>query len=175
MFRALLNGFRNFADFRGRTARAEFWNFVVATHLVIMLLMLPAFVDFMKFWHFMLEDVRFLDVLAGVLVGDVGAEALEPIATELVTEYYSEGLPMLTVVGAVLSCVVALLVLVPTISMTMRRLRDAGQSPWWVLPPVLSMLPLPFVVSVAQMLSLVTLVFCCFSSRTELPEVPEGK
>lgn len=178
MFSALADGFRHYADFRGRTARAGFWNFVVATHLLVLLCLLPAIVEFMKFYDFMLHDTRFLDVLIPMLsdLTVLDTAALENVALELGGEYMAGGAEqfMLPLVGMVMGSVVALVVLVPTIAITVRRLRDAGQNPWWVLPPLVSFLPLPFVGSLATMLSLVTLVLCCMPTREQLPAVPGG-
>lgn len=176
MFRSLAEGFRHYVDFRGRTARAGFWNFVVATHLLVLLCMLPAIVEFMKFYDFMLHDTRFLDELIPMVSGQSvpDTEVLLEVARELGEEYVAGGAEQFkfALVGVVLGSVVALVVLLPTLAITVRRLRDAGQSPLWVLPPVVSFLPLPVVGSLAAVLSLVTLVLCCMPTRELLPAVP---
>ncbi len=178
MFRALIDGFRHYADFRGCTARAGFWNFVVATHLLVLLCLMPAIVEFMKFYDFMLHDTRFLDVFIPMVTDPAMLDeaAIEAVVGELFDEYMAGGLEqfVLPLVGLVLGGAVAMVVLLPTISITVRRLRDAGRSPLWVLPPVMSFLPLPFVGSVAVVLSLVTLVLCCMPTCEQLPAVPAG-
>ncbi len=173
MLKALSDGFRHYADFRGRTTRALFWNFIVATHLLIILLMLPAIVEFMKFWRFAMEDVRMLNAILAVYHSTTAAaDTIVAVLAELAGEYFAAGLPKPAVYGAIASSVLALICLLPTLSITVRRLRDAGYSIWWILPPVLSFIPLPLLTSLAQILSLVTLVLCCMPTRKELPEVP---
>ncbi|MDO5472493.1 MAG: DUF805 domain-containing protein [Akkermansia sp.] len=176
MLKSLREGFRHYADFRGRSTRAMFWNFVVATHLVIWLCMLPALVEFMKFYHFLLQDVRFVSLFldSKTLALAYDTSMVECVVKELGEEYFAGGVAELwpVLLGLVLGCVAALAVAVPTLAVTVRRLRDAGKSPWWVLPPVLTMVPLPVVCHLASVLSLVTLVFCCLRSKEELPPLP---
>lgn len=186
IFKSLGEGFRCYACFRGRMARANYWNFVISTHLLIFLLLLPAFVEFMRFYRFMLEDVRMLDLLAAVLDSlttsanlsfvDFEESALQ-LVKELGEEYLAAGNRDLTwaIGGLVAASVMGLVILLPTISATVRRLRDAGRSVWWVLPPLLAVLPIPFVGTVMQLLALVTLVMCCMGSKPELPNIPQGE
>lgn len=180
---ALKHGFLHYADFRGRSKRAEFWGFIVGTHLLVLLCLLPAFLEFLKFYDFMLHDVRFLDVFVPVLSGTGGfglaeSDKMELIAVvrELAEEFFAGGVSQFqaAVAGAVLGCLLALAILLPTLSITVRRLRDAAYSPWWVLPPVCGLLPIPFVCTIAALLSSVTLVLCCMPSRDQLPPVPRG-
>ncbi len=179
IFTSLAEGFRGYACFHGRMARASFWNFVISTHLLIFLLLLPAFVEFMKFYRFMLEDSRVLDLLtARVNPALIDLEEyLARTVLELGEEYLAAGNHDFTwpIVGLVAACVVGVVVLLPTISATVRRLRDAGQSVWWVLPPLMAVLPIPFVGMVAQLLTLVTLGMCCMASKPELPDIPQGE
>lgn len=172
MIKALTDGFRRYADFSGRTTRAYFWNFVVATHLLIILCALPAIVEFMKFWRFALEDVRLMDTILQANTSAETQEAMVTVLTELATEYFANGLPMVAIGGLVLSGILAIVCLLPTISITVRRLRDAGVSPWWVLPPVCCVVPVPLLATLAQILCLVTLVLCSLPTRNELPAVP---
>ncbi len=186
IFKSLGEGFRGYACFRGRMARANYWNFVISTHLLILLLLLPAFVEFMKFYRFMLEDVRVLDLLATVLDSlttranlssvDLEESALR-LVKELGEEYLAAGNRDFTwaIVGLVAASVMGLVILLPTISATVRRLRDAGQSVWWILPPLLVVLPIPFVGTVTQLLTLVTLGMCCMASKPELPGIPQAE
>lgn len=176
VFKALAEGFRGYVCFRGRMTRASFWNFVITTHLLIFLLLLPAFVEFMKFYRFMLEDSRILDLLtARVNPASIDLEEyLVQIVQELGAEYLAAENHDFTwpIVGLVAACVMGVVVLLPTISATVRRLRDAGQSVWWVLAPLAALLPVPFVGVVAQLLTLVTLALCCMASKPELPDIP---
>jgi len=74
-------------DFRGRTGRAGFWNFVIATHLVIILLMVPAYVEFLHFFRFAMEDVRVQDMMVQVAEQTAPVESLLPVMNELADEY----------------------------------------------------------------------------------------
>lgn len=175
MIKALIDGFRRYVDFRGRTGRAGFWNFVIATHLVIILLMVPAYVEFLRFFRFALEDVRMQELMVQVAEQTAPAESLLPMMNERVEEYLAHaGNLLLPMVGLLLSAVLALVCLVPTVAVTVRRLRDAGQSVWWVLAPIGSMLPVPFLSTCCIVLSLVVLVLCCMPTRVApaLPEIP---
>jgi len=175
MIRALIDGFRRYVDFRGRTGRAGFWNFVIATHLVIILLMVPAYVEFLHFFRFAMEDVRVQDMMVQVAEQTAPVESLLPVMNELADEYLAHaGNLLLPLVGLLLSVLLALVCLVPTIAITVRRLRDAGQSVWWVLAPIGSMLPVPFLSTCCVILSLAVLVLCCLPTRADaaLPEIP---
>lgn len=61
----------------------------------------------------------------------------------------------------------AVAIMLPTAATTVRRLRDAGQSPWWVLGPVAMLLPITIVSHVGVLVSIVTLVFCCLGSARQ--------
>ena len=171
MIKALKEGFLHYADFSGRATRAMFWNFVVGTHLLILLCMLPAMLEFFRFYDFLLHDTRFIDLILGD--GMIAPDAIMVVVQELGQEYaaaHGPFYPELTCV--VLGAVLALVVLLPTVSITVRRLRDAGCSVMWVWPPVISLLPIPYISTLAVLLSLVTLVMCCMPTRELLPDVP---
>ena len=176
MIKALKGGLLHYADFSGRTTRAMFWNFVVGTHLLIMFCMLPAMLEFFRFYDFLLHDVRFLDLLLndGVIVSaSFDMEAIGSVVQELGQEYAAAHGPFeVEFAGLVLGAVLALAVLLPTVAITVRRLRDVGCSVMWVLPPVLSLLPIPYLSTFALLLSVVTLVMCCMPTREQLPAVP---
>ncbi len=179
IFESLAEGFRGYIHFRGRMARASYWNFIISTHLLVFLLLLPAFVEFMKFYRFLLEDSRVLDLLtARVNPALIDLEEyLVRIVQEMGAEYLAAGNHDFTwaIAGLVAAFAVGVVILLPTVSATVRRLRDAGQSVWWILPPLVAVLPLPFVGVVAQLLTLVTLGLCCMSSKPELPDIPQGE
>ena len=106
-------GFRHYFDFRGRSSRTEFW-------------------CFMLFF-----------VLAYLLIWQLDHWFLSPI-TDLKGLSYGELIP-----AGYLDNEVGLLVLayrpfmmIPTFSVTARRLTDAGKSGWWCL---LWVLPLPLI------------------------------
>lgn len=171
MIKALKEGFLHYADFSGRATRALFWNFVIGTHLLILLCMLPAMLEFFRFYDFLLHDTRFIDLILGD--GMIASDAVMAVVQELGQEYAAAHGPFyLELAGMVLGAVLALVVLLPTIAITVRRLRDAGCSVMWVWPPVLSLLPIPYLSTLALLLSAVTLVMCCMPTREQLPDVP---
>lgn len=176
MISALKEGFLHYADFRGRTARSGFWNFVVGTHLLILLCMLPAMLEFFRFYDFLLRDVRFAELIFGggmPTLESLDVDTIGRVVQELAEEYVAGHGPFYAeLAGVALGAVLALAVLLPTVAITVRRLRDAGCSVMWVLPPVLSLLPIPYVSTLASLLSLVTLVMCCLPTREQLPAVP---
>lgn len=179
MIKALKEGFLHYADFNGRTTRAGFWNFVVGTHMLILLCMLPALLEFFRFYDFLLHDVRFVELIFGG--GMVAPELLDvgavgSVVKELAEEYMAAHGPFYSeLVGMALGGGLALVVVLPTVAITVRRLRDAGCGVMWVLPPVLSLLPIPYVGTLAMLLSLVTFVMCCLPTREQLPAVPQVK
>lgn len=171
MIKALKEGFLHYADFSGCATRAMFWNFVVGTHLLILLCLLPAMLEFFRFYDFLLHDTRFIDQILGD--GMIAPDSIMSVVQELGQEYAAAHGPFYSeLAGIVLGAVLALAVLLPTVSITVRRLRDAGCSVMWVWPPVISLLPIPYISTLAVLLSLVTLVMCCMPTREQLPAVP---
>ena len=164
-----LHGFRHYADFSGRDARGLYWEFIVGTHAVLVLLALPAYVALlMALPDFLCE---LLSTFTPEEVEDVFFMLRNEEFSLFISSYFSEFLAgNLCATGCLFAAGVwALIIMLPTVAATVRRLRDAGQSPWWVLPPCFSLVPL--LGSVASVLSVVTLVFCCF--RSAPPPVPE--
>ena len=60
---ALLQGFRQYADFSGRTSRRDFWQFVSITQLTFIILLLPAWLVFLEFFREIISNPRVLDLL----------------------------------------------------------------------------------------------------------------
>ncbi len=180
MLHALIDGFRRYADFRGRTSRSGFWNFIVATHLLVLLCMLPALVEFLRFYRFILQDERLLEWVMSNMQPEASLATQLPdptvpvtVVSELSEEYLVLHGPFyLELMFMVLGAVLAVVCLLPSLAVTVRRLRDAGQSVWWVLPPVVCLLPVPVLPCIAAVLCLVTLVLCCLPGRAPLPPLP---
>ena len=164
-----VHGFRHYADFSGRDSRSLYWSFIVGTHTVLILLALPAHIMLMLALPGFLEELFSTFTLAEVedIVTMVQGNEFSQFVTTYFTEFFVGNL---CAMGCLIAAGVwALIITVPTVAATVRRLRDAGQSPWWVLPPCLSFVPL--LGSVACVLSVVTLVYCCFGSAP--PPVPK--
>lgn len=122
MIKALKEGFLHYVDFSGRSTRAMFWNFVVGTHLLILLCMLPAMLEFFRFYDFLLHDTRFIDTVFGG--GMIASDAVMAVVQELGQEYSAVHGPFYSeLAGMVLGTVLALAVLIPTVAITVRRLR----------------------------------------------------
>ena len=110
---AVLSGFRHYFNFRGRATKAEFWYFLL-------------------FWFLAYVVVVLIDqaALAPVIdLREVPGSDLVPYA------YMDPQIGLLTLLYRPLTAI-------PTLSVTVRRLHDAGKSGWysvlWILPvPVL--------------------------------------
>lgn len=177
---ALFHGFRHYVDFRGRDTRSQFWGFVIATHLIGMILLLPMMMSMVDCYKAMLQDPAMMDVLERALesVADHDAftrileEEYMPQAEQFAENYYAGSATAFSpaFLGMMLGAAWGVVILLPTAATTVRRLRDAGQSPWWALGPVAALLPVAAVSYAGMLVSLVTLVFCCLSSAKREPE-----
>ena len=175
----LLHGFRHYVDFRGCDTRSQFWGFVIATHLVGIILLIPFLTSFMECYRAMLQDPMIQNTLMGMieLAADqeefarVMQDELMPQVEQFLETYYANfaGGHPLAFWGLVLGLIWAVAILLPTAAATVRRLRDAGQSPLWVLGPVAMLLPIAVVSHVGMLVSIVTLVFCCLGSARQEP------
>ncbi len=175
----LLHGFRHYVDFRGRDTRSQFWGFVITTHLVEIILFIPFLTSLMECYKAMLQDLTIQSTLMEMvdLVADQGEftrvmqDELMPQVEQFLETYYANfaGEYPLAFWALVLGIVWAVVILLPTAAATVRRLRDAGQSPLWVLGPVAMLLPSAIVSPVGMLVSIVTLVFCCLSSARREP------
>jgi uncharacterized membrane protein YhaH (DUF805 family) len=122
--------FRRYADFSGRSARAEYWGFALLNFLVMM-------VFAALFFAFALSLNLFQYIESGA-----GPSAL-----------FTAGMIVpISIVG-----VYWLAIIVPTLAVTVRRLHDRDMSGWWYLGfIVLSAIPLVgWIVSIAQIV-----IFC---------------
>lgn len=176
--------FRHYADFAGRMSRKAFWNFIGTTHSLFILLLLPPITAFLEWTQTVLESPLVLDALVAIMENPVEAGAivqgeLLPELQAEATDFFLHDFPATHPV-ATLSLALAVLwmlaLAVPTLSATVRRLRDAGQSPFWVLAVPLSCIPEPFCSALGMMLSLVLLVLCLQPTKALLaPPPPAGE
>lgn len=170
--KALIHGFRHYADFKSRDSRAVFWKFIISTHLILILLLAPTIYSLLHIFQDILQDEGFIN--AAIVPASIGtqidAAELANIIRPIVESSIAELGAIFTIsrIGLFMAMLWALAILLPTYSAITRRLRDAGQSPWWVLPTVISIVPvISFISGVAALLSLATLVLCL------LPSVPQ--
>lgn len=102
---------RRYADFRGRSGRAEFWWWTLAYYAITILLMLLVFSGYP--WELMFSD------------------SIDPATVDL------DGGPfaffgLSTWLGFALYFIFALGTLVPSLAVFVRRLHDRGMSGWWL-------------------------------------------
>lgn len=100
---------RNYANFSGRARRREFWGFVLFHFLISYLLFILGFVFFGS------------ALLHAIKEGSIGS-ALAVVSSVLVC--------------ATISIIYALVVFLPQLALTVRRLHDRGLSGWWLLAPI---------------------------------------
>ena len=177
--RALVHGFRHYADFNGQDKRAVFWKFIGVTQLALVALLLPGIVVCIQCWQAMVEDERVLDSVVFLLQAPSAASLRElgQAAYGSAMQFFSR--PEVDFSFVAVCCILAvgwaLMIALPTLSAMVRRLRDAGKSPWWALPPCLAFVPLPGIMDIGMLLSIVTLVYCSLESAPSLPPVPEQR
>lgn len=98
--------FRNYVNFSGRTSRSDYW----LTSFYLFLIALP------------------ISIFFGVGCY-LGMKAIENASsTEDYAAFFAHPI---TVAGILIMTLFVLATFLPTMSMMVRRLRDAGQSPWW--------------------------------------------
>lgn len=167
---SLLHGFRHYATFTGRDTRATYWGFIVSTHLIFILLLLPCIYTFMSCVEEFLNQPGVVPLLLTAAEGNAAAmDELLDQSREFAAA--QRPYPLLTLVATAAAVLWGFAIILPTISATMRRLRDAGQSPWWAIPPLLSFMPL--LGGFCTLLSLVTLVLCLLPTAVvQTPSAP---
>lgn len=126
---AIKTGFRKYFDFKGRARRSEFWWFV-------------AFVNVAP-------------IILGVL--DVFVFPSAGVPPDLSGNRYvkflvSAGTPWLF--GSPLANIFNFLIILPSLSVTVRRLHDRGNSGWILLLPIGLLIAIPFVIAFAMNLAL---------------------
>lgn len=160
---SLIHGYRHYADFTGRDTRRQFWGFILASILIGILLTLPIL---FSIGHLIAATFH------AAIQQNVRPEAPPiPVSEEIVRMIFHKG--VVIIIFAILNILWGLANIVPLIATTVRRLRDAGYSPWWVLPPIFTFSPLlPLTGSLSgwvSLLSLVTLVLCCLPGAPAAP------
>jgi uncharacterized membrane protein YhaH (DUF805 family) len=104
--------FKRYADFEGRSRRMEFWMFQLLNIVLVAVLAMP-----------------FIFSLLGTsLAAADGPDAEQAIADALVSGGFG-----LSTIGIILYGIYALVALIPSIAVTVRRLHDRDMSGWWYL------------------------------------------
>jgi uncharacterized membrane protein YhaH (DUF805 family) len=115
---------RKYNSNQGRARRSEYWFFTLAHFLVLLALYLVLLV-------------------VGLATGALGSADASGVAA---------GGGIVSLLFGLLYVVVALALVIPSITVTVRRLHDTGRSGWWYL------------ISLVPFGSIVLLVFCCLDS-----------
>ena len=105
--------FRNYVNFSGRTSRRDFWLTVLCLFLINMAILIPYYIAFFKEF--------FAATKSGVNI------QTDPLG------FYSRLLsnPVILTLTVII-WLWNLARFIPDLSMTARRLRDAGVTPWWI-------------------------------------------
>lgn len=161
-------GFCHYVTFTGRDSRPTYWGFIISTHLILILLLLPLFHTLITSMEEFLKQPEMVQLLLSAGNGNEAAMAeLQEQANDFVIsiEY-----PALTSIATLAAFLWSVSIMLPTMSATVRRLRDAGQSPLWVIAPLLSCIPL--LGGLFGLLSLVTMILCLLpTAKIQTPEV----
>lgn len=123
MFEYMFLPFRRYADFQGRSRRMEFWSFGLFNAIVYI-------------------------IIAAIVFGMFGTNRSAITQGDM---SYSAAFSVVTGGAGILLLLWWLATIIPSISVTVRRLHDRDMSGWWYLGfVVLSMIPLVgFLVSIA--------------------------
>ena len=143
--------FRNYVNFSGRTSRRDFW----LTVLYLILITLPIVIILL---------IAEVDVLMTAYSSGVDIQK-NPLA--LVSCLFSS--PTVIILSAIL-CLWNLVRFIPDLSLTARRLRDAGVTPWWIAifwAIYVVMLVIPIISFLWLGCGLIILVFLCKASVPE--------
>lgn len=165
--KGLIHGFRHYAVFSGRDSRSLFWGFIIWSHLIGILFILPMAWLVGEFFRAFVANLGSIDVS-----NEQNSELVVEIFKSTLTETFGQS-PMLYPVAATCALIAtlwSLICIIPSIATTVRRLRDAGQSPWWIIAPCTAWVPM--VGYISSLLSFVVLVFCFFPSKSDVPGVP---
>lgn len=170
---------RHYADFKGRCARKPFWLFVVTTHVCLMLLFTPLLLAAAEVCSNLIVDHPGFGAFAESLVmQDDFTQAHAEILHDMLCDTARVGAEILlsehvaSVVCAGVGVLLGLFLFVPSLSITVRRMRDAGQSPWWVYLSLMGFLPLPLASELGFVFSLLVFILCWLPSKPAdtLPE-----
>ena len=125
----MLMPLRRYAEFSGRSRRMEYWMFQLFNLLVLV--------------------IPLALIFGGMPWGAMGDPAIDPTMVDA-----QPG--ALFWVGVVLACIWALVIFIPGIAVTVRRLHDRDMSGWWYLGFIL-LGAIPFVGWIASIVFLVIL------------------
>lgn len=120
----IIKCFKQYADFRRRARRREYWWFTLINFIVMFVLMMCFMTPVMTS---MLSDPEFMEAAASA---DFDAQAY---AADIESHIYNQ---LTHSTAFYIYIVYMLIVLIPSLSVTVRRLHDTGRSGWWCLLPI---------------------------------------
>lgn len=175
---AFFHCIRHYFDCSGRECRRVYWTYIVVTHLVLIVLLIPVLTVMTTGWQDVLSHEENVDEISEALydisedqskenVKEVVQSRLAPVIYHGFSRYFEEHeqAAHLMKIFLILTAFWVFLNVVPTMTATARRLRDVGRSRWWILPPVLMVAPIRIISNVAFLLSIVTFIYCCLRSE----------
>lgn len=166
--KSLIHGFTHYVDFYGRDSRSTFWGFIVGTHLILILLFAPILYTLIDAFRLIIENPQIMDLLSSMEDKAATQEEIIEITKQLFQDY---SVSPLVIICFYLCVMWGAGIILPTISATVRRLRDAGQSPYWAAAPAVNLMPYlgGFLGLVA---GIVILAMCCLPSVQQSAEQP---
>jgi serine/threonine protein kinase len=102
---------KQYADFSGRARRREYWYFALFNMITMILLL-----------------------IAGIIIGSIIAEQYDSMEYyyDYYNNYYNYAEYIMTSITVIMS-IYGLIVFLPALAVTVRRLHDSGKSGWWLL------------------------------------------
>lgn len=137
--------FKNYGNFSGRSRRSEYWKVFVA-QLIISI----TFCICVAFFAF-------------TFYNDLGYDLAHALGHGFTFGFRSMGVGIIGMVALILYCIYALFCLIPTISISVRRLHDIGLSGWWLVPLfVVSFIPI-----ISFIAFIVSTILYCIDGKAE--------
>ena len=121
--------FKQYADFKGRARRREFWWFTLINFIIIFILVIGMIVPLVGS---LLNNPEFME-----MASDSSFDA-QTYGSEFEADIYRQ---MLHTPFFYIYVIYALIILVPSLAVTVRRLHDTGRSGWWALLILVGYLP----------------------------------
>ena len=149
--RAISLGFKQYARFKGRSSRSEYWWWYLFSQVFLLIVMIPGYVQY------------FRDVVPAIQQWGDCIQAQDP-GSDLSVCHLDLKFPTLFLVGFV----IALVLMLPSLAVAVRRLHDTGKSGWWWF--------IAFVPFVGGIILIVFLVFDSQPMPNQYGDVPrKGK
>lgn len=121
--------FKQYADFKGRARRREFWWFTLINFIIMFVMMIFMMVPMVKG---MINDPEMMEA-----INDAGVYGSTALDDDYTKQMYSL---MMHSTAFYVYCIFCLLILLPSLAVTVRRLHDTGRSGWWFVPLYVGML-----------------------------------